>query len=423
MMKNFGRTDKRGSTLLSVMVVTAILSLFLLTLQPIMFRYAQRSLDERDLKQAELSARSANNTVAKAIMDGNAVLINGIKSIASDGASLPLDNFTFSQSDMGTVEAKIKRISTEKYQIITRASVNASQRTIVRELDRTLSAGGGPSTTPIPVFYLHTIDVSNSSNQITTTGNKPIVVADFFSLRGGNFSFSGDLYLFGADNSMGGNARLNISGKLYTNTGSFTLAGSSRITLPSGTYNKSINSSNCPDIFTVPAATRNLYNSIPDWVRSTGTTYSSTATLNGGTYHVVSGTSTIANITGQLAADVTPQNPVYIIVRTGTVLTLSNPIDPPVGGVVKNPRIVFLLEGTAQLHLQHTSSAVVYGTSGTSLVLTNPAGGTSTFHGQVRIGTITNFSGGTILLDYRAATGGGQTVETWVPGKYIKGSY
>jgi hypothetical protein len=173
----------------------------------------------------------------------------------------------------------------------------------------------------------------------------------------------------------------------------------------------------------VPSSTIiNTYNAVPAWVRSTGTTYNNALTLNGGSYYVMNGSYSIANITNQFSSSVTPSNPVYIILKTGSTLSLSNAINPPIGGVAQDPRIVFILEGTATLNVQHLSSIVVYGTTSTRLNVTNSSGGNPILYGQVRVGNIFNNSGSYVILNYKASTASAVN-EDWTAGKYNKATY
>jgi type II secretory pathway pseudopilin PulG len=421
-MKNFvGRMSKignRGSTLIAVMVVTTILSLFLITLQPIMLNYAKGSVDERDLKQAEFSARSANDAIVKGILDGNATLISGINSISSDGSSLVLDDFTFSSSQMGSVEARIERVSASEFSVITRATVNETQRTIGRVINKVGSTGGS-SHTPLPAFYFNNIDGSN----IQTTGNTPVVVNGSFSGAGGtDIYISGDLYIL--DNSsisFTGSAYMFVGGDFYTQTGTFGLGGNSSVRYKGILYNKRP----VPTLRNSTVAnTINTFNTDPTWVKNTGTTYTSSLSLNGGSYYVMNGSVTVSNITSQLSSSVTPSNPVYIILRTGSTLNLSNAIDPPVGGVPKDPRIVFILEGTATLNAQHQSSLVVFGRENTSFNVNNSSGGIPILYGQIRVGSI-SYSGSYVTLNYRASTtyNPNPGTVTWTVGNYKKATY
>lgn len=419
-MKNFVRRIRNignsGSTLIAVMVVTTILSLFLITLQPIMLNYAQRSVDERDLKQAEFSSRSANDAIVKEIVAGNVILIAGINNISSNGSSLVLDNFTFSSSQMGSIEAKIQRISTEEFSVITRATVNGAQRTIGRVINK-VGGTGGSTHTPLPAFYFHNI------SNIYTTGNTPVVVADNFTGAGGtDISISGDLYILDSSSiSFTGRAYMFIGGNFYTRLGSFSLGGNSSIWYNNRLYNKTI----VPTLLNSTVAnTITSFNAEPPWVETTGTSYTSSLTLNGGSYYVMNGSNSLANITNQFSSTVTPSNPVYIILKSGSTLNLSNAIDPPVGGVAKDPRIVFILEGNATLNLQHLSSVVVYGSGSSSLDVNNSSGGNPTLYGQVRVGNI-SYSGSYVTLNYRAGTTSTTNpgTITWTAGDYKKATY
>ncbi len=443
MKKNVRRMRKlgnSGSTLIAVLVVTTILSIFLITLQPIMFNYAQRSVDERDLKQAEFSARSSNDAIVKEIIAGNATLIAGINGIASDGSSLVLDNFTFTSSEMGSVEAKIQRISAGEYAVITRATVNGAQRTIGREIIKETTAAV-PDAKALPTYYFHTVSYTTGRG-FTTTGTTPVIIAATMDLNYGNLNIAGDLIVYPnpTNSQLRSTSRLDLAGNLYTGNGYFTISQQAQAFIKGTRY---INSNSqitrnvatdnikyCPDIYTVTTAMKNLYNTIPSWVRSTGTTYVNNMTLNGGTYYRTNATTTtIANIASQLSASTTPENPVYIIIRTGQRIVLSNALDAPVGGVPKDPRVVFILEGTGSLILQHQSSAVVYGTVSTNLYVNNPSGGTSTLYGQVRVGRMqhinnnntSSLNNNPIILDYQTTSTPGSV--TWTAGQYKKAAY
>lgn len=428
-----------GSTLIAVMVVTTILSLFLITLQPIMFNYAKRSVDERDLKQAEFSARSANDAIVKGIIAGDATLIAGINGIAADGSSLVLDNFTFSSSQMGAIEAKIQRISAGEFSVVTRATVNGTQRTIGREIIKETTAGV-PDARALSSYYFHTVSYTTGRG-FTTTGTTPVVITTTMDLNYGNLNIAGDLIVYPnpTNNQLRSSSRLDLAGNLYTGNGYFTISQSAQAFIKGTGYNNSNSQLSgsltpahkyCPDIFTVTTAMKNIYNAIPSWVSSTGTTYVDGMALNGGTYYRTNATTTtIANISSQLSASTTPQNPVYIIIKTGQRIVLSNALDAPVGGVPKDPRVFFILEGTGSLILQHQTSAVVYGTSSTNLYVNSPSGGTSTLYGQVRVGrmqhinsnNIASLNNNQIILDYQTAST--PSTVTWTAGEYKKATY
>lgn len=434
-IRNIGNS---GSTLIAVMVVTTILSLFLITLQPIMLNYAQRSIDERDLKQAEFSARSANDAIVEAIEIGNATLIAGINGIASNGSSLVLDNFTFSSSQMGNVEARIERISTEEFSVITRATVNGAQRTIGREIIKE-STGGGSDPNALPAYYFHNVTYTTGRGFVTT-GDTPVVVANVFNVNGGILNIEGDLVLYNSNlnnTRIRGVSRLYLDGNLYTGSGRFRIQNTAEAYIKGNLYRRTTSSTNldlrnsdCPDLYDVTQSMRDIYDVVPSWVSSNGTNYTTGMTLDGGSYYVIGSNTTIADINSQLSANVTPENPVYLIVRSGRDLILSNPLDPPVSGVAKAPRVVFILENSADLILQHQSSAVVYGTNSNSrLYVNNPGLAVSTLYGQVRVGTlyhIRNNNMGTlinyqIILDYQVASTQGTV--TWTSGQYKKATY
>ena len=414
--KGILRLGRKGSTLLSVMVVTTILSLMLITLQPIMFRYAERSIEERDFKQADFSARSANDAIVSGVLAGDATLITGINSIAGDGSSLVLDDFTFTTPGMGNIEARIERVSAEEFLVITKAAVNDAQRTIGREINKQVTTGG-PNNNALPAFYFHNLN----GNSIYTTGNTPVVVKDSFIGGGGtNITITGDLYLLATNISFGGSAHMVIDGNFYTNSGFFTLnSGASRLTYKGTLYRG--NGTRITTIVPTPADI-STFNTIPAWVKSTGTPYTNAMTLIGGDYYVMNGNLSISDITSQLSSTVTPSNPVYIILRTGSTLSLSNAVDPPIGSVTNDPRVVFILEGTATLNVQHQSSLIVYGTQNTNLNVTNSSGGNPVLYGQVRVGEIFNNTGSYVILNYRAITSA-SVGENWTAGHYNKATY
>ncbi|MDD2371023.1 MAG: hypothetical protein PHQ32_03365 [Firmicutes bacterium] len=427
--KYLRNNDSNGSTLISVLVVTTILSLFLVTLQPIMFNYAQGSINENNMKQADFSARSANDAIVSKIIAKDGALIAGINSIANDGSSLTLNNFTFTKSGMGNIEAKILRMASDKFSVVTRATVNGEQRTITREITKTTTPGN-PVGTPLNSYYFYTINFT-SGGGFVTTNNIPVVVASSLNLNGGLVDILGDLYIMPSGDTFRGNSILNVGGNLYIGDGAFDISGSAKLYLKGTEYTKSnsaitrnVSTTNikyCPDIYTTTTALTNTYNATPSWVRSTGEPYVNNMTFQGGTYYTMTGTRTITNIMSQLSSTVTPANPVYIILKSGARLTLTNAIDPPIGGVANDPRIVFILEGTAYVYLENQTSAVVYGTISTRLYVNNASNGTSTLYGQVKVGRMYHDTTNPIILDYKAATSAG--TDSWIVGMYTSSSY
>lgn len=452
-MKNFVRRMRkignRGSTLIAVMVVTTILSLFLITLQPIMLNYAKGSIDERDLKQADFSARSANDAIVKGILDGNTTLISGINSISSDGSSLVLDDFTFSSSQMGSVEARIERVSANEFSVITRATVNEAQRTIGREIIKE-SNDGTSDPNALNSFYFHTINYT-SLRGLKIVGKIPVVVANSLALNNGILNIEGNLIVYPnpSNSQFQGSSRLYLEGNLYTGNGYFTIRPGAEALIKEKTYtntnsqisgNLSPSNKYCPDIYSVTTDIRNSYNSVPDWVTNRPINppiYPAGTPYTGGNYYAINSNRTLnaSNIDSMLSSDVTPENPVYIIVRNAVRVTLTNPLDDPtVDGVKKEPRVVFILEGNASLILQDNSTAIVYSvnssTSNTSILYINrSSSGQSNFYGQVRVGRMINIlnnntstnNNNLISLEYRSNNIPGTI--NWVKGNYMKTSY
>ncbi len=435
-MRKLGNT---GATLIAVMVVTTILSLFLITLQPIMYNYAQRSVDERDLKQAEFSARSANDAIVEGILSGDATLVSGINSIAGDGSSLVLTDFSFTSSQMGAIEARIQRISSGEFAVITKATVNDAQRTIGREIIKSTTAGTlDPNA--LNSYYFYNVTYTTGRGFVTT-GDTPVVVATTFNVNSGTLNIAGDLVLYNTNlnnTRIRGASSLYLDGNLYTGSARFRIQNTAEAYIKGELYKRTTSSTNldltnsdCPDLYEVTQDMKNIYDAVPSWVRTTGTNYTNGMTLVGGTYYRTnSTTTTIANIASQLDSNVTPDNPVYIIVRNGHDLTLSSALDVPDGGTPRDPRVVFILENSADLILQHQSSAVVYGTTSSSRLYVNyPGYGVSTLYGQVKVGTLNHIRNNNmgslinyqIILDYQAASTPGSV--TWIAGQYMKATY
>lgn len=442
-MKNFVRRMRKignsGSTLISVMVVTTILSLFLITLQPIMLNYAKGSVAERDLKQADFSARSANDAIVKTILDGNATLISGINSISSDGSSLILDDFTFSSSQMGSVEARIERVSATEFTVITRASVNDAQRTIGRVINKEATSEVTDENALKSFYFNSSIDNFTGNRSLTTVGDIPVVVVGTFAANNAIINIAGDLVLYNTNlnnNRIRGNSILYVDGTLFTGSSRFRIQNTAELHYMGNIYERTTSSTNLDltnsdSIEPVSTTQKNIFDAIPSWVQSTGTNYTTGMTLNGGSYYVIGSNTTITNITSQLSSDVTPSNPVYIIVRNSRDLILTSALDAPVGGVPQDPRVVFILEGSADLLLQQNSSAVVFGTNTSSrLMIRNSVAGTSRFYGQIRVGTLrhigSNSTGASEInypleLNYKANSTPGSV--TWTVGQYKKATY
>lgn len=441
-MKNFVRRMRKigdsGSTLIAVMVVTTILSLFLITLQPIMLNYAKGSVEERDLKQAEFSARSANDSIVKAILDGNATLISGINTISSDGSSLILDDFTFSSSQMGSVEARIERVSASEFTVITRATVNEAQRTIGRQINNE-STSEVTDENALNTFYFNNLNNFTGNRSLTTIGDIPVVITGTFTVNNAIINIAGDLAIYDTNlnnNRIRGNSILYVDGTMYTGSERFRIQNTAELHYMGNIYKRTSSSTNLDldssDLIeSVTTVQKSMYDASPAWVETNGTNYTAGTTLYGGSYYVINGNTTIANITSQLSSDVTPENPVYIIVRSTRDLILTSVLDAPVGGVPKDPRVVFILEGTSDLILQHNSSAIVFGTNtGSRLMIRNSVAGASKFYGQVRVGTLrhigSNSTGASEInypleLNYQAPTTPGTVI--WTVGQYKKATY
>ncbi len=420
---------KKGSTLISVLVVTTILSLFLVTLQPIMFNYAARSIDERNMKQADFSARSANRAIVSGIVSENTALINGINSIPTDGSSLMLSDFDFGRTGMGTVEAKILRLDSNKFSVITRATVNNKQRTIAREVSK-VTTEGTTGVDALPAFYFSTINYK-SGGGFTTSNKIPVVVGKNLTLNGGLLDIAGDLYILPDSNNFKGNSTIYLKGSLYIGDGSFDISGNAEIYIKGTQYTKnnsaitsSVPTNNdryCPDIYRVTSEMENSFNSEPNWVRSNGTSYDNGTNLEGGKYYVMTGRNTISNITSQFDSSVTPDNPVFIILKEDSRLTVSNAIDPPSGGIVKNPRIAFILEDNAYIYLENKTSSIIYGTSNTRLYVENNNNESSNLYGQIHVGRMYHSNNNPIILNYKAVVATG--LDTWKAGLFTRTTY
>lgn len=433
-MRNIGNG---GSTLIAVLVVTTVLSLFLITLQPIMLNYAKGSVGERDLKQAEFSARSANDAIVKAITDGNATLINGINSISSDGSSLVLNDFSFGSAEMGSVAARIERVSSSEFSVITKATVNEAQRTIGRVINKETTSEVTDENALKSFYFNNNINNFTGNRSLTTVGDVPVVVAGTFAVNNAIINIVGDLVLYNTNlnnNRISGSTILYLDGTMYTGSERFRIQNSAELHYMGNIYERTTSSTNLDltnsdSIESVTTAQKNIFDAIPSWVQSTGTNYTTGMSLNGGTYYVINGNTTISNITSQLSSNVTPSNPVYIIIRSTRDVILTSVLDAPVGGVPKDPRVVFILEGTSDLILQNNSSAVVYGTNtGSRLMIRNS--GSSKFYGQIRVGTLRHIGSNStsaseinypLELNYQAPTTPGSV--NWTVGQYKKATY
>ncbi|MDD2371024.1 MAG: hypothetical protein PHQ32_03370 [Firmicutes bacterium] len=427
--KYVSKNCNKGSTLISVLVVTTILSLFLVTLQPIMFKYAARSVQERDMKQADFSARGANRAIVAGIIAENSALIDGINSIPSDGSSLVISDFDFGRTGMGTVEAKILRIEPNKFTVITRATVNSKQRTIARVISK-ITTEGLPTIEALPAFYFDIINFKNGGG-FSTSSKTPVVVGSTLNLNGGILNIAGDLYIMPNSNTFKGNSIIYLQGNLYMGDGSFNISGSAKIYIKGTLYNKtnsaitsSVPSSSiryCPDIYTGTTVQDNLYSTEPSWVRSSGIDYVDGMTLQGGKYYEMDSNETISNINNQFDSSVTPDNPVFIILKDDSRLNITNAIDPPSGGVAKNPRIVFILEDNSRVYLENKSSAIVYGTENTRLYVENNNNESSNLYGQIHVGRMYHSNNNSIILNYKALVSAG--VDTWKAGLFIRTTY
>ncbi len=420
LIKNNG---SKGSTLISVLVVTTILSLFLITLQPIMFNYTQGSVDERDLKQADFSARSANDAIVSGIIGANTTLINGLNSITSDGSSLTLNNFSFSKTDMGTVEAKILRLNINSFSVITKSTVNNQQRTIAREIIRT-SVGSGTAPQALPGFFVNTVNNIN----YTTTSNTSLAVGSTLSQGGGgDINIGLNLILLpGVYQSLGGSSNIKVDGTIYSPNTSFTISGSANLNLRGQIYDKksspvtslvgTTDSSYSAFVLTTTQTLINTYTAVPPWVVYTGNTYTAGIQLIGGQRYSATGSFTTASL--NLATSVTATKPVYIVVKNNSSFSVTSPL----GTAAQAPKIFFILEGNAQLTVVTGSSVAVYGNDATTMNVTNPNYNNSIIYGHVRVGQLLAASY-PLMLQYTYATGGSGTIDAWSAGQYIRSTY
>lgn len=218
------KLGNRGSTLIAVLVVTTILSLFIVTMQPMMLSYASRSIDERDVKQAELSAKSANDAVVQAVLDGNTTLLGVINGMTNDLDIRFLSNFRFGLDEtgkdrhktMGTIEAKILRVEANRFSVITMATVGLKTWTIARELSKT-TTGGEALSGALPAYYFFTVSYTNGGG-FQVSGTTPVMVNSNFSLTNkGEISVGGDLIIQDSSITFNGNpTKMQIDGNLYT---------------------------------------------------------------------------------------------------------------------------------------------------------------------------------------------------------------
>lgn len=451
-MKNFVRRIRNignsGSTLIAVLVVTAILSLFLFTLQPIMGNYVTNSVKEMDLKQAEFSARSANDAIVEAIVSKNTALVDEMKKLPVNEI-LYLKNFKFDPNkEMGSIDAQILRISELEFSVITKATVisqalvtisnredpenvyEGGTRTIARSIT-TNSVNTGIEA--LSSFYFYNANFSNRRG-FNVTGNIPVVVENNFDTNGGDIDVGGNLILLATNTDLtrvrSHIGRVNIQGNLYTGSGNFKIQNKSEIKIKDKTYNKdnseitssvSIgNSRYCEYISQTYPDLINTYNKIPSWVSLPGQTYVG-GKLSAGQVYIMSGDSFINSTTELIDTDVTPENPTYIILPNRARLIMSAILPGDDSG---NPKVIFILQGNAQLTLQHQSSAIVHGTINTRLTINRPGGGVSNFYGQIRVGRIISNSNNQINLHYRAiSSGSGTGTVEWTPGLYTKATY
>lgn len=415
---------ERGSVLLAVLAVTTVLSLLLLTLQPIMFRYATRGVEDRDRKQAELTARSGLDAITSAVLAGDAGL-TGEMILLAPGAELPLNNMTLEKSGMGTLEGKIRKLPSGDYLAVVRATSGSASRTMSREL---LYNSGGGSMEDLPAFHLSSFAYNGSRGLIVGNSAIPLVVSGTsFELPGGFLQLAGDLLIYENTPTVRNKASFTMGGDLYTGRGTLTIQNNAVVTIQGNTYRRQqspisgtvspASPSYCPNLFIITQAQKDLYDAIPSWVRSNGMPYATGMNLSGSSYYVVSASTTIDDLEGDLSASVTPGNPAYIIVRNGVTLTLNASLD---SGGGTPPRVVFLLEGNAQLYLESGSTAIVYGTANTILHMRNSVAADSLFYGQLRVGTLTDVNGRRILLEYRGRQGGDAS---WQAGRYLPGGW
>lgn len=440
-MKNFVRRIRNignsGSTLIAVLVVTAILSLFLFTLQPIMGNYVTNSVKEMDLKQAEFSARSANDAIVEAIVSKNTALVDEMKKLPVNEI-LYLKNFKFDPNkEMGSIDAQILRISELEFSVITKATVisqtlvNISKRENpdkvykggTRTIGRSITTNSvNTGIEALSSFYFYNADFSNGRG-FNVSENIPVVVENNFDINGGDIDVAGDLLLLSSNNStprVRGSGKINIQGNLYTKSGSFRIQPSGEITIKDiKEIAKNSRLIENQYIFETSQDIINQHNQTPSWVSVTGDPYTS-GNLSGGNAYIMSDTRTL-NLANLLNADVTPENPAYIILPNNARLTLSAILP---GDDLRNPKVIFILQGNAQLTLQHQSSAIVHGTIDTVLNINRSSGGVSDFYGQVKVGKIVNNSNNQINLYYRAIiSGSGSGTVEWTPGLYTKATY
>lgn len=415
---------ERGSVLLAVLAVTTVLSLLLLTLQPIMFRYAARGVEDRDRKQAELSARSGLDAITAAVLAEDPGL-TGEMALLAPGAELPLDNMMLEAGGMGSLEGKVRKLPSGDYLAVVRATVGSASRTMSREL---LYAPGGGTVEDLPSFYLTEFSYNAGRGLILSNNAIPLVVAgNDFTLAGGFLELAGDLLIYEDTPTVRNNASFTMGGSLYTGRGTLTIQNNAVVTIQGNTYRRQqspisglispSSSRYCPNLFRITQAQKDLYDAAPSWVRSAGTPYSLGMTLSGGSYYAVSSSATVNDLGGDLAASVSPGNPAYLIVRDGVTLTLNGPLDP--GGATA-PQVIFLLEGSAQLYLDSGSTAIVYGGPASTLHTRNGTGTDSLFYGQLRVGALTDVNGLRILLEYRGRQGGDAS---WQAGRYLPGGW
>jgi len=430
--KKFNRKNgNKGSTLIAVLVVTTILSLFMMTIIPIMGNYAQGSVYERYIKQADFSARSANDAIVAGILvnkDEN--LIDGINNIAK-GGSLSLKNFVFSKTEMGnkdTIEAVISRLGEKednRFKVTTMSTFvyginkeTGETRTISRKISREISKTtvvSGSTIQALPGFYVDSIIAKRS--YVSTTGTS-LSIDKLTMGASDTLSIGKDLIIYNTI-SINNKSKITMSGGINNNNDIYTNNG--KIEMKKGqliNYKGVVNrTSNVKVSNVVNLAPDQKFNQPTTWnpTNTTDIVYTGapkTMTVSGGKRYRVSSTFTCNSID---LADTTTSSPAYIVVETGKTFTISNKI----GTGTEAPKVFFTLEGNAKLIVATGSSIAVYGgDKGTNINIT---GTNPTLNGHVRVGSITS-STYPITMNYiiDPTSGGSTTKDTWSAGAYSK---
>lgn len=430
---NMRMKGNRGSVLLSVLLLSVIFSLILLTMLPMMFGYLEKAVAEKNMRQAEFSARSVVVAVIGGLEQGNLELTAAVQGLTSVGSFVELNSIAFpGQTGMGTVAARITKSTGSFYLVVARAQVGDQSRDVAARISKM----DIPKVFPQPMTSLVVGTMTTGSGGFIIDPAHDVAITQSLTITGNSSNSLGKslILMDGATSKFVGSSNAIIADYIYTPTGYYSISGSSTLSLHGLSYTKNnspLSSLNpvgsltySPYVLPLDNATRTSINTIPSWTTTrTGTVLTSpwTGPLNGGQYYQFTGTVTVPNLTSLYAPTVSSETPVYIILKTGSNVTITNAIDPSSSTSILEPRTYFILEGSASLTIARQSTVVVYsGTGPTDTATLNVSGTGTTLYGQFRVANLVNLGGTPITLDFVVPTG---FTSSWMVDEYTNDQY